>query len=255
MCDADPIRFIGVCRRAPSRPSKSPWRTRGLFGLAACLVSFQPDSNRRPSASEADALSTELWNVGGFPTRTHYASPSGASVGLAGLEPATSRPPAGRATDCAAIRRAFLPTGGDGTPLREPCDRRTCPACGENATFMPHPRRALGRIRTGDAHLRKVALYPLSYRGVCRLVARASQLVFRFDGIHVVLSLVAMALRLPRLSPTGMMVFIARSTRPLDCPSVDGPRDSTPRFLAVRRCDRASRGIRTHNPRFKRPLL
>lgn len=134
ICDADPIRFIGVCRRAPSRPSKSPWRTRGLFGLAACLVSFQPDSNRRPSASEVDALSTELWNVGGFSTRTYYAS-----VGLAGFEPAASRPPAGRATDCAAIRRAFLPTGGDGTPLREPCDRRTCPACGENAMLAPHP--------------------------------------------------------------------------------------------------------------------
>lgn len=60
---------------------------------------------------------------------------------------------------------------------------------------------------------RKPSLYPLSYRGVCRLVAGASQLVFRFDGIHVILSPVAMALRLPRLSPTGMMVFIARSTR------------------------------------------
>ena len=69
------------------------------------------------------------------------------------------------------------------------------------------------RIRTGDAHLRKVALYPLSYRGVCRLVAGMSQLVFRFDGIHIIFSLVAMALRLPRLSPTGMMVFYARSTR------------------------------------------
>lgn len=30
VCDADPIRFIGVCRRTPSRPSKSPWRTRGI---------------------------------------------------------------------------------------------------------------------------------------------------------------------------------------------------------------------------------
>lgn len=133
ICDADPIRFIGVCRRAPSRPSKSPWRTRGLFGLAACLVSFQPGSNRRPSASEADALSTELWNVGGFATRTYYAS-----VGLAGFEPATSRPPAGRATDCATIRRAFLPTGGGGTPLREPRDRKPCPACGVNALLAPH---------------------------------------------------------------------------------------------------------------------
>lgn len=72
---------------------------------------------------------------------------------------------------------------------------------------------APSRIRTGDAHLRKVALYPLSYRGVCRLVAGMSQLVFRFDGIHIIFSLVAMALRLPRLSPTGMMVFYARSTR------------------------------------------
>lgn len=57
---------------------------------------------------------------------------------------------------------------------------------------MPHPRRALGRIRTGDAHLRKVALYPLSYRGVCRLVAGASQLVSRFDGIYIIFSLVVM---------------------------------------------------------------
>ena len=194
ICDADPIRFIGVCRRAPSRPSKSPWRTRGLFGLAACLVSFQPDSNRRPSASEADALSTELWNVGGFSTRTYYASPSVKAVGLTGFEPAT-------------------------------------PGLGNRCSN------------------------PLSYKGVCRLVAGTSQLVFRFDGIHISFSLIVMALRLPWLSPTGMMVFIARSTRPLDCPSADGPRDSTPRFLAVRRCDRAPRGIRTHNPRFKRPLL
>ena len=72
---------------------------------------------------------------------------------------------------------------------------------------------APGWIRTNDARFRKPALYPLSYRGVCRLVAGTSQLVFRFDGIHVILSPVAMALRLPRLSPTGMMVFIARSTR------------------------------------------
>lgn len=70
-----------------------------------------------------------------------------------------------------------------------------------------------GWIRTNDPRFRKPSLYPLSYRGVCRLVAGASQLVFRFDGIHVILSPVAMALRLPRLSPTGMMVFIARSTR------------------------------------------
>ena len=56
-------------------------------------------------------------------------------------------------------------------------------------------------------------LFPLSYRGVCRLVAGASQLVSRFDGIHIGFSPVAMALRLPRLSPTGMMVFNARSTR------------------------------------------
>lgn len=180
----------------PSRPSKSPRHTYGLFGLAICLLSFRPDSNRRPSASEADALSAELRNVGGFPTRTHYASPSGASVGLAGLEPATSRPPAGRATDCATIRRAFLPTGGDGTPLREPCDRRTCPACGENATFMPHPRRVPSRIRTGDTHLRKVALYPLSYRGIRLRVAGTPQHVSRFEGVHIALPLLAVALRI-----------------------------------------------------------
>ena len=73
---------------------------------------------------------------------------------------------------------------------------------------------AQGWNRTNDAQFRKPALYPLSYKGVCRLVAGTSQLVFRFDGIHISFSLVAMALRLPRLSPTGMMVFYARSTQP-----------------------------------------
>ena len=70
-----------------------------------------------------------------------------------------------------------------------------------------------GWNRTNDARFRKPALYPLSYKGVCRLVAGTSQLVFRFDGIHISFSLVAMALRLPWLSHTGMMVFNARSTR------------------------------------------
>ena len=254
-CDADPIHFIGsVVARHRDRP-----RVHGAH--ADCL-----DSPR--ALCRSNRIRT-----GDLPLRRRTLSPLSYGTLVAFPLGHTMRPRVGHPSDwrdsnprppgpqpdalptAPQSARAFLPTGGDGTPLREPCDRRTCPACGENATFMPHPRRALGRIRTGDAHLRKVALYPLSYRGVCRLVARASQLVFRFDGIHVVLSLVAMALRLPRLSPTGMMVFIARSTRPLDCPSVDGPRDSTPRFLAVRRCDRASRGIRTHNPRFKRPLL
>lgn len=41
-----------------------------------------------------------------------------------------------------------------------------------------------GWNRTNDARFRKPALYPLSYRGVCRLVAGTSQLVFRFDGSH-----------------------------------------------------------------------
>lgn len=35
-------------------------------------------------------------------------------------------------------------------------------------------------------------LYRLSYRGVCRLVAGTSQLVSRFDGIHIIFSLVVM---------------------------------------------------------------
>ena len=42
-----------------------------------------------------------------------------------------------------------------------------------------------GWNRTNDARFRKPALYPLSYKGVCRLVAGTSQLVFRFDGIHI----------------------------------------------------------------------
>ena len=49
----------------------------------------------------------------------------------------------------------------------------------------------------------QTVLYRLSHRGVCRLVAGTSQLVSRFDGIYIVLSLVAMALRFPRLSLLG----------------------------------------------------
>jgi hypothetical protein len=49
-----------------------------------------------------------------------------------------------------------------------------------------------GWNRTNDARFRKPALYPLSYKGVCRLVAGTSQLVFRFDGIYIIFSLVVM---------------------------------------------------------------
>ena len=41
----------------------------------------------------------------------------------------------------------------------------------------------------------KRALSMRAIRAICRLVAGASQLVSRFDGIHVIFSLVAMALR------------------------------------------------------------
>ena len=58
---------------------------------------------------------------------------------------------------------------------------------------------APGWIRTGDAHLRRVALFPLSYGGVCRLVAGTSQLVFRFDGSHHLFAS-CHGLRFPRLS-------------------------------------------------------
>lgn len=49
-----------------------------------------------------------------------------------------------------------------------------------------------GWSRTNDVRFRKPALYPLSYKGVCRLVAGTSQLVFRLDGIHIIFSLVVM---------------------------------------------------------------
>ena len=49
-----------------------------------------------------------------------------------------------------------------------------------------------GWNRTNDARFRKPALHPLSYKGVCRLVAGTSQLVFRLDGIHIIFSLVVM---------------------------------------------------------------
>lgn len=190
ICDADPIRFIGVCRRAPSRPSKSPWHTRGLFGLAACLVSFQPGSNRRPSASEADALSTELWNVGGFSTRTYYAS-----VGLAGFEPATSRPLGQvRYRTAPQSARTFLPTGGGGTPLWEPRDRETCPACEPPAGFEPATsvKRALstelqGRMpsrRGGVATRLPIRRHSHHLFASCHGVAIAMAFAYWDDGVY-----------------------------------------------------------------------
>lgn len=50
VCDADPIRFIGVCHRTPSRPSKSPWRTRGIVWTrrvpAVVPTGFEPAAFR-----------------------------------------------------------------------------------------------------------------------------------------------------------------------------------------------------------------
>lgn len=70
---------------------------------------------------------------------------------------------AGCASSCATFRSGRLrhpcrigaaarPVPLDATRIAAACDGR---------------RRAPGRSRTGDAHLRKVALYPLSYGGVC----------------------------------------------------------------------------------------
>lgn len=199
--------------------------------------------------------------TGGLPLRRRTLSPLSYGTLVAFPLGRTMRPREGKPSDWRdsnprppGSQPGALPTAPQSARGVSPGRRGRHAPCGSRVTERIRPS-APSRIRTGDAWFRKPTLYPLSYRGVCRLVAGASQLVSRFDGIHVIFSLVAMALRLPRLSPTGMMVFIARSTRPLDCPSVDGPRDSTPRFLAVRRCDRAPRGIRTHKPRFKRPLL
>lgn len=58
----------------------------------------------------------------------------------------------GRLRHPCRIRAAARPIPLDATRIAAACDGR---------------RRAPGRSRTGDAHLRKVALYPLSYGGVC----------------------------------------------------------------------------------------
>ena len=79
-----------------------------------------------------------------------------------------------------------LRTGCAASTPRPHAGPRLCADRPEKESFgwRRYAAGALGRIRTGDAHLRRVALFPLSYRGVCRLVAGTSQLVFRFDGSH-----------------------------------------------------------------------
>ena len=59
---------------------------------------------------------------------------------------------------------------------------RAMPSVSRTATSVKPSTQ--GWNRTNDVRFRKPALYPLSYKGVCRLVAGTSQLVFRFDGSH-----------------------------------------------------------------------
>lgn len=104
---------------------------------------------------------------------------------------------------------------------------RAMPSVSRTATSVKPSTQ--GWSRTNDVRFRKPALYPLSYKGVHTFSSRGRpQLVSRLEGIYNILLLLATVLRLPWLPPTRMRVFNARSTRPLDCPSNDGPQDSTP---------------------------
>src|SRR6266516_5225590 len=113
--------------RSPSRCGGGRSRTAKAFARPASHVvpsprrlappwSGWPDSNRRPPRPERGALTKLRYNP---------------LVGTTGLEPATSRPPAARATN---LRRV---------PMRTP-----------------------ETSRTSDLLVRSQALYPLSYRGM-----------------------------------------------------------------------------------------
>ena len=114
---------------------------------------------------------------------------------------------------------------------------------------------ALGRIRTGDAHLRRVALFPLSYGGVCLLPATTPASVLRVGGVHIGPPVLA-ALAGWRLFHPSDGVLRAFHADAFDYPSnMTGHRIPLPISRSSVNCGRAPRGIRTHNPRLKRTLL
>ena len=112
-----------------------------------------------------------------------------------------------------------------------------------------------GRIRTGDAHLRRVALFPLSYGGVCLLPATTPASVLRVGGVHIGPPVLA-ALAGWRLFHPSDGVLRAFHADAFDYPSnMTGHRIPLPISRSSVNCGRAPRGIRTHNPRLKRTLL
>lgn len=136
-------------RQTPRTPPKSP----------------EPDSNRRPAAYEAAALPLGHRGVTvppiAFPCMLRVC-PHGCLrrarhgrnrlVEPAGFGPATFPLRTGCATS-APRPHAGPPLCGKGRPEKE------------SFKWRRYAAGALGRIRTGDAHLRRVALYPLSYGG------------------------------------------------------------------------------------------
>lgn len=139
-------------RQMPRTPPKSP----------------EPDSNRRPAAYEAAALP--------LGHRGKAVPPIAFSMHVESLSarvPCRARHGRDRLVEPAGFGPATFPLR-TGCAASAPRPHASPPLCGkgwpekESFRWRRYAAGALGRIRTGDAHLRRVALYPLSYGGLRR---------------------------------------------------------------------------------------
>lgn len=130
----------------------------------------EPDSNRRPAAYEAAALPLGHRGLDG-PSHRFFqcmmrVCPHGCLVRRAtGGTVWWSRRDSDPRPSC--CERDALPLRHGPVPS-PPSMRGRGQSEKESLGWRHYAAGALGRIRTGDAHLRRVALYPLSYGGLRR---------------------------------------------------------------------------------------
>ena len=125
----------------------------------------EPDSDRRPAAYEAAALPLGHRGVTVPPIAFSMYGES-----LSARVPCRARHGRNRLVEPAGFGPATFPLR-TGCAASAPRPHAGPPLCGkdrpekESFRWRRYAAGALGRIRTGDAHLRRVALYPLSYGG------------------------------------------------------------------------------------------
>ena len=125
----------------------------------------EPDSNRRPAAYEAAALPLGHRGLDGPSHRFPMHDES-----LFARVPCQARHGRNRLVEPAGFGPATFPLR-TGCAASAPRPHAGPHLCGEGRPekesfgWRRYAAGALGRIRTGDAHLRRVALYPLSYGG------------------------------------------------------------------------------------------